>query len=59
MPKALKVSYSKRSSTFSSRFPMNKFAPTSSCFLSDDAYSIRRNGHMSEVNSKLVERARM
>lgn len=37
MPNALNVSYSNLSSTFSSRLPMNRFAPTSSCFLSDDA----------------------
>ena len=41
MPNALNVSYSNRSSTFSSRFPMNRFAPTSSCFLSEDAYVSR------------------
>ena len=38
IPNALNVSYSNLSSTFSSKFPMNKFAPTSSCFLSDDAW---------------------
>ena len=40
IPKALNVSYNNLSSTLSSKLPMNKFAPTSSCFLSEDAYSL-------------------
>jgi len=39
IPKALNVSYNSLSSTLSSKLPMNRFAPTSSCFLSEDAYS--------------------
>jgi hypothetical protein len=38
IPKALNVSYNSLSSTLSSKLPMNRFAPTSSCFLSEDAY---------------------
>lgn len=37
IPNALNVSYNNRSSTLSSKFPMNKLAPTSSCFLSEEA----------------------
>jgi hypothetical protein len=37
-PKALNVSYNSRSSTLSSRLPIKRLAPTSSCFLSEDAY---------------------
>jgi len=36
-PNALNVSYRSRSSTFSSKLPTKRFAPTSSCFLSDEA----------------------
>jgi hypothetical protein len=35
IPNALKVPYSSHS--FSSKLPMKRFAPASSCFLSDDA----------------------
>ena len=42
IPKALKVSYSSRSSTFSSKFPTNRFAPTSNCFLSEEAWKLDR-----------------
>lgn len=42
IPNALNVSYNSLSSTFSSRFPTNKFAPTSSCFLSEEAYRTRK-----------------
>jgi hypothetical protein len=37
-PNTLNVSYNRRSSTAGSRLPMNRLAPTSSCFLSEDAW---------------------
>lgn len=64
-PNALKVSYSNRSSTLSSKFPMNRLAPTSSCFLSEEAWIVRINisncrlsadERVQDKNARVIER---